>query len=154
MMIAAIFVLFILYTLACVVDGQDVKPIWKRWLSYPRLYQEAQDEITCLRNQLMTKPIPVEHIPFISERVESNIYITESEVFERMKRDDMIRKYGWESGETPCNLDLCIVDNTKRSMQEVFNQIVDKGLIDVCIDRESYYPAIIIRSSIVVGKRK
>ena len=31
-MIALIFVLFVMYTLACVADGPDVKPLWKRWL--------------------------------------------------------------------------------------------------------------------------
>lgn len=31
-MIIAIFSLFILYTIACIMDGQDVKPLWKKWL--------------------------------------------------------------------------------------------------------------------------
>lgn len=30
-MVALIFVLFVMYTLACVADGPDVKPLWKRW---------------------------------------------------------------------------------------------------------------------------
>lgn len=31
-MTIAIFTLFILYTIACIMDGQDVKPLWKKWL--------------------------------------------------------------------------------------------------------------------------
>ena len=31
-MIALIFVLFVMYTLACIADGPDVKPLWKQWL--------------------------------------------------------------------------------------------------------------------------
>lgn len=31
-MIALIFVLFVMYTLACIADGPDVKPRWKSWL--------------------------------------------------------------------------------------------------------------------------
>ena len=31
-MTITIFSLFILYTIACIMDGQDVKPLWKKWL--------------------------------------------------------------------------------------------------------------------------
>lgn len=31
-MMIVIFVLFVLYTLACIADGPDVKPVWKKWL--------------------------------------------------------------------------------------------------------------------------
>ena len=41
-MIALIFVLFVMYTLACVADGPDVKPLWKRWLSH-RLLRASQN---------------------------------------------------------------------------------------------------------------
>lgn len=31
-MIVTIFILFLLYMAACIMDGPDVKPLWKRWL--------------------------------------------------------------------------------------------------------------------------
>lgn len=31
-MMIVVFVLFVLYTLACIADGPDVKPKWKKWL--------------------------------------------------------------------------------------------------------------------------
>jgi len=31
-MIVTIFILFLLYMTACIMDGPDVKPLWRRWL--------------------------------------------------------------------------------------------------------------------------
>ena len=85
-MIYTIFMLFVLYTIACCMDGQDLKPIWKRWLGvrlermadslYPidycvykkcRFYNRAKYDLPMIQKQYET---------LISEISKMHSYIT------------------------------------------------------------------------------
>ena len=85
MITVSIFALFILYTLACIADGQDVKPIWKRWLG-GKLEQYA-DRLKpidyCIHNKCKfyidsLKPI---YMPY-GDKLQKTIAISERELFD------------------------------------------------------------------------
>lgn len=83
-----IIFLFILYTLACIADGQDVKPLWKRWLG--RKLEKMADSLhpidycipaACKFGNRFRTP---EYHPttFDSARIEKNVMITECQLAE------------------------------------------------------------------------
>lgn len=77
-MATIILILFILYTLACVADGPDVKPKWKEWLGkrlkvmsnalYPIQYGPSIEDID---NPFMRQPIQV--VPGNTMLIQSDI---------------------------------------------------------------------------------
>ena len=61
-----IFVLFVLYTLACIADGPDVKPIWKKWLG-KRLEKMANKYYPI---QYVQRPMPEIDSPFTRQTIQ------------------------------------------------------------------------------------
>ena len=65
-MAITIFILFVLYTLACIADGPDVKPIWKKWLG-KRLERMANKYYPI---QYVQRPMPEIDNPFMRQTIQ------------------------------------------------------------------------------------
>lgn len=83
-MMIAIFVLFVLYTLACIADGPDVKPVWKKWLG-KRLEKMANRYYPI---QYVQRPMPEIDNPFVRQTIQ--ITPAESKL---LKSDIMFKTY-------------------------------------------------------------
>lgn len=83
-MTITIFVLFVLYTLACIADGPDVKPLWKKWLG-GKLERMANKYYPI---QYIQRPMPEIDNPFVRQPI--RITPVETKLF---KSDIMFKTY-------------------------------------------------------------
>lgn len=65
-MTITIFILFVLYTLACIADGPDVKPKWKKWLR-KKLEKMANRYYPI---QYVQRPMPEIDNPFVRQTIQ------------------------------------------------------------------------------------
>lgn len=184
----AYFVCGFIYLIACIMDGQDLKPLWKKWLGlkladiadlyYPIDYcimpkckyynglKKAKKEIKGLRNDLsVTKRelvrlkldrIDRQYATFDSVRIESEPYIiTEDEVFRAYRNEEQARNRGYSHllppWETIEGLKAC---TKERIIKNIYETIKRNEFVNIDIDTESRYPAIIMRGWLYVGRKK
>lgn len=106
-MIAITYItLAILYTIACVMDGSDVKPLWKRWLGSnletqanklkPINYCNRADCLYYLNWTPPQKHGPIQVDTFDRKRIEQVVLIGEDDLFRAAIRDGYCggRSYG------------------------------------------------------------
>ena len=183
-MVILIFVFFVLYTLACIADGPDVKPLWKRrlGLKLERWADSLKPIDYCRRNfckyykssQLVNEyqkrcEVLLEEIYKINalntrptliisnydiKEIEENCIIRESELHVAYYHEQMAKRYGYP----PYMMHRGItVDGI---VEEVSFKCVDKILetakafVRVDVDRESHYPEIIVRGSLHIGVKR
>lgn len=99
MTIAIIYItLGVLYTIACIMDGQDVKPLWKRWLgckleSYADRLKPIdycnRDKCKYYQKVLSFQSQPV----FRTVEIEQRICIGESELMRARRDEAYARRY-------------------------------------------------------------
>lgn len=151
----------ILYLLACIADGQDVKPIWKRWLGGKleryadrlkpidycnmrscRYYQEAYRRMC-------------EQMPHDSVLVESYAIIGENEVRDAAIREDMMRRHGRADLIPAFGSVKGLVERGKRECARAIAYEIEKSnRIKFDVDSESRYPSICVRARVYVGQIK
>lgn len=149
-----IIFLFILYTLACIADGQDVKPLWKRWLG--RKLEKMADSLhpidycipaACKFGNRFRTP---EYHPttFDSARIEKNVMITECQLAEAAFRANFGEPF-------PMYEYRKLIEEGKRfCIKEIEKAIEENSFVNIVIDRDSDWPNIIIRGWLIVGRKK
>lgn len=146
----------ILYTIACVMDGQDVKPLWKKWVG-KRLERAANyffpiKYVTETKYKYVPLPSPThwercdyDHITFDAVKVASQAMITENDLmmaFMRMpyQKSDIVN--------------ILIEENKSKCFNNIFRKIAEENVVNFEVDRESNKPNILIRAYMYVGRKR
>lgn len=165
-MTITIFTLFVLYTVACCMDGPDLKPKWKKWLGgklerlanyyYPINYvckiryktRWKTREIPCIPTEAL------DLVTFDAKKIEQCIILGESELYEARMNDEMMRIRGIPMWQVPGILSEGeIVDRAKKKcVYEILDNV--KQFINIEVDRQSRDPDIIVRGHINVGVKR
>lgn len=181
-MVILIFVFFVLYTLACIADGPDVKPLWKRWLglklerwadslkpinycrgTFCKCYQTAQlaeeykhryevvlEEIYKI-NALNTRPTMIIS-NYDIKQIEEAFIIGESELSEAYIYEEMAKRHGYPPYMMFKSVDRMVEEVKFKCIGKVLD--IAKSYVRIDVDRESHYPEIIVRGSLLVGVKK
>jgi hypothetical protein len=172
----------LLYMMACIMDGPDVKPLWKKLLGlklakvadyyypidycnrdkcfYPKRYRTALKSVRELKEEL--KQLKVYRRPNISVttsdnvRLESNIEIPEWEVMNSECESKRLMAQGFPAHLLPSHLNLnFIIENAKRNcVKGIEKTIEENNLVNIEVDKESRYPAIHVRGWLYVGRKR
>ena len=143
----------ILYIIACVMDGQDVKPLWKKWVGGK--LEKAANYFFPIKYVTETKYIPLasptpwvrcdyEHTSFEARKIQCVSKIYETDI-----ADELLRY-----GNSGINLDCMIAQRMKNCMNSIFDTIRQENIINFDVDRESDYPNILVRAWLHVGKKR
>ena len=143
----------ILYIIACVMDGQDVKPLWKKWVS--RRLEKAANYFFPIKYVTETKYIPLasptpwerdgfDYTTFDARKIQCVSKICETDI-----ADELLRY-----GNNGINLDCMIAQRMRYCMNSIFDTIRQENFINFAVDRESAYPNILIRAWLHVGKKR
>lgn len=169
-MLVIIFSLFVLYTLACVADGQDVKPMWQSWLG-DRLLDAARkyktfhlcngsrrcQEVLWRDNDISRWKTYVERLQeqiyLINATrtdntlfmIEHNCIVPEEDVF---RADIQYRMFG--DAVVNRRIDDIVEETSRKCVSEILNSL--KEQVAVSVDRESHYPAIVVKGSLILRK--
>lgn len=169
----------IVYLIACIMDGQDVKPLWKKWLGvklanvadyyypidycnrdkcfYPKRYRTALKNNRELRGQLQLLQtranIPLQQTTFDAVRIESNICIGEDEVFRANSETEMARRYGYPIPARR-TVDGLVENGRQNILDAICTTIKKENVVNIDIDKESRYPAILMRGWLYVGRKR
>lgn len=144
-MIYLFFTLFILYTIACCMDGPDLKPIWKTWLGN-KLYYKAKyflPELTYIFAP--TEPPKVEYYKTEYEPIKIRCYnrISEMELYEQSR-------YGL-SYENPKI--YCINQAKEKCIDSLISNLKHSGLIDIQVNEDPYNESIDVLAELkILGK--
>lgn len=142
----------IVYMMASIMDGQDIKPLWKKWLG--KRLEKAANRFFPIEYVIDTKyihvpsPSPFErcsydHMTFDAQKIESNYLITEQELFELYMRMPFGNKDVVER---------IITERKKACIRAIFDKVSD--YVSYEVDRESHRPSIIVRAWLYVGKKR
>ena len=181
-MVILIFVFFVLYTLACIADGPDVKPLWKRWLglklerwadnlkpinycygTFCKCYQEAQlaEEYKQRYEAMLEEIYKINALntrpriiisDYDIKQIEEAFIIGESELSGAYIHEEMAKRHGYPS--------YMMVNSVDRMVEEVkfkcIGKVLDiaKSYVRIDVDHESRYPEIIVRGSLHVGVKR
>lgn len=155
-------VLGVLYTIACCMDGPDLKPRWKRWLG-AKLEAKANsllpinycDKGSCKYYLQWMPPHqklpPIEVHTFNTNRIEHKVMISESQLMEARYQEDMARRHGML---LPKRMTVeGIIDEAK---QLCVRKMLDSVMpyIEFDVRDGEWKPEIIVSGSIVVGKER
>lgn len=149
-------VLGVLYMVACIMDGQDVKPLWKKALG-KRLEKVSNYfypiEYVTRTEYLPSQPIYIKEATFDAVKVESRIMIGEGEVYEARKQEEMARQHGYPHLVSRWKtVPFMVEEAKKRCLQELFEQA--KQGVTLAVDEESHWPGIIVSGSMYVGVKR
>ena len=141
-MIYLIFILFILYTIACCIDGPDLKPLWKTWLG-KKLYHKAKyfcPELTYIFAP--TEPPKVEYYHTDYKPIKLRCYNIISEI-------DLLdqQMYGI-SLENPKN--YCINRAKERCIDSLISNLKHSGLIDIQVSEDPYNASIDVTAELKI----
>ncbi len=164
MITVTIFTLFVLYTLACIADGPDVKPLWKRRLGW-KLERWANglkpidycQMVSCKYYQeYLSRPRPSQQIPMECSTskvrlIEKAYKIGEDQLYQARRNEDMARERG-----------LFIPPHmTGEGMMNEYKQMITddltkelKPFVSIKVIHDEYDYCIRIIGSILVGKPK
>lgn len=144
----------ILYILVCIMDGQDIKPIWKKWVG-KKLEKAANcffpiKYVTETRYLPMPSPTPYERcdydrLTFDAQRVQSEVMITEDDLMMASRHmpyqyDDIAQRL--------------IAERKRQCRSAIYDMIYAKNAITFEVDSETRFPAIIVRAWMYIGKRR
>ena len=178
-MTITIFTLFVLYTLASIADGQDVKPLWKRWLGrklegyanslkpisyckgvscgYYRLANielpNLQSKVDMLKEELSERYLcpPIEVTRFDGKRIESRVMVSEGDLFAARRHAEMNCCHGFPLSRS-LNERTLIEDSTEHCVRELFKTA--RQFVNVTVDKECHWPDIVITAEMMVGKKR
>ncbi len=162
MTIAIIYIsVGILYMLACIADGQDVKPLWKRWLGgklegwADKLKPiEYCNLIKCRYYQEAFRRM-YEQMPHDSVLVEGYAIIGENEVRDAALREDMMRRHGRADLIPAFGSVSGLIERGKRECaRAIAHEIEKSNRIRFDVDSESRYPSICVHGRVYVGQIK
>ena len=146
----------IIYTIACCMDGPDLKPLWKKALG--KKLEKASNyfypiEYFTKTEFLPGKPAYIEKTTFDAVKVESRVMIGEGEVWEARRQEEMSQQRGYTYPIPRWNTVSFMVEEAKKDCaQELFEQ-AKQGMI-IKVDEESHWPGIIIHGYMYVGVKR
>lgn len=147
-MIYLFFILFILYTIGCCLDGPDLKPVWKKWLG-KKLYNKAKYFLPELKYMFApNEPPKIEyyHTDYKPIKLQCRERISEIELYEQ-------KMYGFNlSDEDPKN--YCINRAKERCIDSLIYNIKNSGLIDTQVIEDPYSASINVISEIKLMKQQ
>ena len=136
-MIYAIFILFLVYTACCCLDGHDLKPIWKKWLGR-KLYNKAVGFYPEIKDIFAPiEPPKIEYYNFEPIRLKCNIGINEMQF---IHLNDDARKIVMENAKRKCILNLT-------------QKIINSNLIDFKFIQNPYNRTISVESELKILKK-
>lgn len=149
-----IIFLFILYTLACIADGQDVKPLWKRWLG--RKLEKMADSLhpidycipSVCKHRLRSRIPDIHPTTFDSARIEKNVMISEYQLAQAAIRANFGEPF------PEYEYTKLIEDGKRVCIREIEKVIEEYNLVNIVIDSDSDRPNIIIRGWLIVGRKR
>lgn len=183
-MVILIFVFFVLYTLACIADGPDVKPLWKRWLGlklaqwadslmpinfckgkFCRQYQIAQSvDVYRQRYEVLLEEIyKINALNTRPTLIISNYDIKEIEEIYLIRESELHKAYCHEQMAKRCGYPPYMMHRditVDGIVEEVSFKCVDKILetakayVRIDVDRESHYPEIVVKGTLHVGVKQ
>ena len=146
-MIYLIFILFILYTIACCMDGPDLKPIWKKWLG-KKLYHKAEyfwPELKYIYVPYEPPRIEHYHTDYKPIPIKCQMRISEKDIFEQ-------EMYGFNlSDEDP--KEYCINRAKEKCIESLMHNIKNSGLIDTQVIEDPYDVSIDVMAELKVLKK-
>lgn len=154
MTIAIIYItLGVLYTVACVMDGPDVKPLWKRWLgSKLESYANKLKPINyCNTGKCKFAQIAFEHSRQNTRLIACVRCIKESELMRAMSDEQFARRYHYPI--PPSHTVDGLVENARR---EIVRSLLStaESYINIEVHKEEHFPTIYVYGSMYVGKNK
>lgn len=144
----------IIYTIACVMDGQDVKPLWKKWVG--KKLEKAANFFFPIKYVTETKFIPVPSPTpfercdyniqtFDAVKVQSQAMITEEDLL----LDSRYMPYREKDAKA-----MLINQQQSKCINAIFREIAAENLVNFEIDKESAWPNVIVRAWMYVGKKR
>jgi len=153
-MVISIFTLFILYTIACVMDGPDVKPLWKRALGVK--LERWADELKPIDYCNMSKckfyqqAIEQQYSAPSIRLIAKEYRIPESEMMDAMRNDQLSKRHHIPLPRT-CTVDG-LIDSAKRQIVRSLLTTAE-GFVDIDIRKDDNTPAIYLFGSLYVGRK-
>ena len=147
-MIYLIFILFILYTIMCCMDGPDLKPIWKKWLG-KKLYHKAKyfwPELAYMLAPIEPPKIEYYRTDYEPIKLQCRNSISEMELYNQ-------KMYGFNlSDEDPKN--YCINRAKERCIESLMYNVKNSGLIDTQVIEDPYSASINVIAEIKIMKQQ
>lgn len=143
----------ILYTIACVMDGQDMKPLWKKWLGC-KLEKMANyyHPINYGRNTEVVPFMPyVEVTSCDIKKLEDNFVLSEFDLFNAYRLEEKASE-GRLCMRHTMTVDGIVSRVKEKCVQSVLERA--KSFISIEEDRESRYPNIVVRARLYVGNKE
>ena len=143
-MIYLFFTLFILYTIACCMDGPDLKPIWKKWLG-KKLYHKAKyfwPELTYMFAPIEPPRIEYYHTNYKPIPIKCHARISEMELYEQ-------KMYGI-SLEDP--KEYCIKRASEKCIDALIYNLKNSDLINIDVEEDPYNASIDVMAELKVLK--
>lgn len=144
-MTTTIFALFVLYTIACVMDGQDVKPKWKNWLG-GKLESMANDLKPIKYCLPHSKLCPKWESPFERAIYQNDVaglqmlgascVLEEQELYEARLNEHLAKVRGGIPIPSFMTVSGLVDDAKRRCVEAILNEIKKSGLIDIEINEE------------------
>ena len=152
-MTITIITLFVLYMTACIMDGPDVKPLWKRWFgSKLESYADRLKPINyCNTGKCKFAQIAFEHSRQNTRLIACERCIKESEFMRAMSDEQFARRYHYPI--PPSHTVDGLVENAKR---EIVRSLLStaESYINIEVHKEEHFPTIYVYGSMYVGKNK
>ena len=159
MTIAIIYItLGVLYTIACIMDGQDVKPLWKKWVGnklekaanyfFPIKYitdTKVVKEYVPLPSQTPFERCDYDHVTFDAVKVQSQAMITESDLMMASCHMPYPKKD---------IANILLKENKSKCLNAIFRKLAAEEVVNFEVDRETARPSIIVRAWLYVGKKR
>lgn len=134
MTIAIIYItLGILYLLACIADGQDVKPLWKRWLG-GKLERYADrlkpiDYCNMRMCRYYTEAMESRQRPPSAVLMKSSVRIGESELFRAKTSEYEAKRRGYAHLLPSCETKDGLIENAKRTCAKEILKSVERSIV-------------------------
>lgn len=153
-MTITIYILFLLYMAACIMDGPDVKPLWKRALGgkLERWADELKPVDYCnMRKCKFCQQAMEQQYNAPSIRLIAKEYIIpENEMMDAMMNEQLSNKYSFPLPQSRSVDGL--IDNAKRQIVRSLLTTA-KGFIDIEIHKDEISPEIYLYGSLYVGSK-
>ncbi len=156
----------ILYMLACIADGQDVKPLWKRWLGSklegwadnlkPIDYcnrSECKYWQSYQLNDCRTR-YEIPQVRFDAEKIGARMVLTEDELFRARIIEDEARRHGMPLHLIPRRETVDgMVNEAKRRCAADILKLAER-YVTIEVETERYYPEIYVTGYLYVDKKR
>lgn len=130
MMIYLFFTLFVAYTVACCLDGPDLKPLWKKWLGN-KLYDKAKKFYPQVGN-LLLEPPRIEYYETHYDPIKISCHMNIQEI-------DLLRQsHYWHNDNCKDIKDICIESAVEKVKEDILRRVNNSNFIDIKVDENPY----------------